>query len=606
MNLGLTHQQSIIDKLPAVIFEYTFFADGSRDFTYISPRCLEILGLDQKILLQGIHPMEKFIHPDDWDSLLQSSGEIIAHQKEWKWEGRVYAKDNTIWVEAIGVPTLMKDGRVILNGIITNISQRKALEQKQDEADKRYRDLVEQIPLAIGIHKRGILVYVNSYAVKLLGANHVDDLLGRSVMDFIHPDDLELAVIRVNKVLSGESVSVTEVKYLRLDGQIINVEVSSHPFMFENELAVQVIVTDITSRKKAEKAIRKTENLFTQLFQSSPMAIVMLNEMGKVVQTNKGFEDLFGYTLQELEGKELNQFIVPDSLEAEGNDINTLITSYQVIRLETNRIRRDGSFLSVIIYGVPIRQDDATIGIFGMYIDITRQKRLAEELQIRNTELDNFVYKVSHDLRAPLSSIRGLVNLAQLPGNNDNLRDYLKLVGQKIEQLDHFIGDVLSHSKNLKLELKVGIVDFQKIVEKTFSDLSYLDGTGKLQKEIAIQGDNFYGDSWRMEEIFRNLVSNAIKYRKLDDTIPRIAIGIMITRKAVEINFGDNGIGIDPVNLTKIFDMFYRASLQSDGSGLGLYIVKNAIDKLGGRVTAQSQLGQGTTFMITLPNQYPE
>ena len=606
MNSGLTHQQSIIDKLPAVIFEYTFFADGRRDFTYISPRCLEILGLDQKILLQGIHPMEKFIHPDDWDSLRQSSGEIIAHQKEWNWEGRVFAKDKTIWVEAIGVPTLLEDGRVILNGIITDISQRKALEQKQDEADKRYRDLVEQIPLAIGIHKRGLLVYVNSYAVKLLGANHIDDLLGRNVMDFVHPDDLELAVMRVNKAMSGEATSVIEEKYVRLDGQIINVEVSSHPFMFENEPAVQVIVKDITSRRKAEKAIKKTENLFSQLFQSSPMAIVMLNEKGKVVQTNKGFEDLFGYTIQELEGKELNQFIVPDSLEAEGNDINTLITSYQVIRLETNRIRRDGSYLSVIIYGVPIRQDDATIGIFGMYIDITGQKRLAEELQIRNTELDNFVYKVSHDLRAPLSSIRGLVNLAQLPGNNDNPKDYLKLVGQKIEQLDHFIGDVLSHSKNLKLELKIGIVNFQKIVEKTFADLSYLDGTGKLQKEIVIQGDSFYGDSWRMEEIFRNLVSNAIKYRKLDSTIPRIAISIMITRKAVEINFGDNGIGIDPANLSKIFEMFYRASLQSDGSGLGLYIVKNAVDKLGGRVTAQSQLGQGTTFMITLPNQYPE
>jgi signal transduction histidine kinase len=109
-----------------------------------------------------------------------------------------------------------------------------------------------------------------------------------------------------------------------------------------------------------------------------------------------------------------------------------------------------------------------------------------------------------------------------------------------------------------------------------------------------------------MEEIFRNLVSNAIKYRKLDDTIPRIAVSIMVTRKAVEINFGDNGIGIDPPNLSKIFEMFYRASLQSDGSGLGLYIVKNAVDKLGGHVTAQSQLGQGTTFMITLPNQYPE
>jgi len=606
MNSGLTHQQSIIDKLPAVIFEYSFFADGSREFTYISPRSLEILGLNQEILLQDVFPIRDFIHPEDWNSLQEVSKEIVANQKEWKWEGRVFVKDKAIWVEALAVPTTHEDGRVILNGIITDISQRKALEQKQDEADKRYRDLVEQIPLAIGIHRRGVLVYVNSYAVKLLGANHIDDLLGRNVMDFVHPDDLELAVMRVNKAMSGESAAVVEEKYIRLDGQIINVEVSSHPFTFENEPAVQVIVKDITSRRKAEKAIKKTESLFTQLFQSSPMAIVMLNEMGKVVQTNKGFEDLFGYTLQELEGKELNQFIVPDSLEAEGNDINTLITSYQVIRLETNRIRRDGSYLSVIIYGVPIRQDDATIGIFGMYIDITGQKRLAEELQIRNTELDNFVYKVSHDLRAPLSSIRGLVNLAQLPGNNDNPKDYLKLVGQKIEQLDHFIGDVLSHSKNLKLELKVGIVDFHKIVEKTFSDLSYLDGTGKLQKEITIQGDNFYGDGWRMEEIFRNLVSNAIKYRKLDDTIPRIAISIMVTRKAVEINFGDNGIGIDPTNLSKIFEMFYRASLQSDGSGLGLYIVKNAVDKLGGRVTAQSQLGQGTTFMITLPNQYPE
>jgi PAS domain S-box-containing protein len=606
MNSGFTHQQSIIDKLPAVIFEYTFFTDGSGEFTYISPRSLEILGLDQEILLRDVFPIKQFIHPEDWDSLKPVSKEIVSHRKEWKWEGRVIAKDKTIWVEALGVPTPLEDGRIVLHGVITDISQRKALEQKQDEADKRYRDLVEQIPLAIGIHKKGALVYVNAYAVKLLGATRADDLVGRNVMDFVHPDDKDLAVTRVKKALGGESASVIEEKYIRLDGEIINVEVSSHPFNFENEPAVQVIVKDITHRRKAEKAIKKTESLFSQLFQSSPMAIVLLNEKGTVVQTNKGFEDLFGYTQQELEGNELNQFIVPDALESEGNDLNTLITSYQVIRLETTRIGRDGSHLSVIIYGIPVHQDDATIGIFGMYVDITEQKRLAEELQIRNTELDNFVYKVSHDLRAPLSSIRGLVNLAQLPGNTDNPKDYLKLVGGKIEQLDHFIGDVLSHSKNLKLDLKVGIVDFQKIVEKTFADLSYLDGTGKLQKEITIQGDSFYGDSWRMEEIFRNLVSNAIKYRKLDDTIPRIAISIMTTKKAVEINFGDNGIGIEPINLSKIFEMFYRASLQSDGSGLGLYIVKNAVDKLGGRVTAQSQLGQGTTFMITLPNRYPE
>ena len=605
MNTGFAHQQSIIDKLPAVIFEYTFFPDGKRDFTYISPRSLEILGLDQKILLQGILSMQQFIHPEDWISL-QGSEELIKQQQEWKWEGRIFVKDKIAWVAAIGVPTLLDDGRLILNGIITDISQRKELEQKQYEADKRYRDLVEQIPIAIGIHKQGLLVYVNTYAVKLLGAKNNEDLLGKNVMEFIHPDDKELAVARVNKALAGEHLAVIEERFVRLDGQVITVEVSSHPFSFENESAVQVIVKDITHRKRAEKTIKKTESLFSQLFQNSPMAIVLLNEQGTVVKINKGFEDLFGYTLEELQGNELNQFIVPDSLETEGNDLNSLITSSKVICIETSRIRRDGTYLSVIIYGIPVHQDDATIGIFGTYVDITDQKRIEEELKVRNTELDNFVYKVSHDLRAPLSSIRGLVNLAQLPGNTDNPKDYLRLVGQKIEQLDHFIGDVLSHSKNLKLDLKIEIVDFRIIIDKTFADLSYLEGTGHLEKTIKIKGTDFYGDSWRIEEIFRNLVSNAIKYRKLNGTLLRVEVNITIGRKGIEIVFSDNGIGIDDHSLQRIFEMFYRASSQSDGSGLGLYIVKNAVDKMGGRITTQSVMGKGTTFKINLPNQYPE
>lgn len=605
MNTGI-RQENIIDKLPAVIFEYTFFSDGSRDFTYISPRCKEILGLDQQVLLEGKYPMKTFIHPEDCESLERCARDIVEEGKELKWEGRVSVNGAFIWVEAQGVPTNFDDGSTIVHGIITDISQRKLLEQKQLEADKRYRDLIEQIPLGIGIHKQGRLVYVNKYAIKLMCAKGAEELLGRQVLDFVHPDDKELAISRVKMAMTGELAPVMEEKYIRLDGQTINVEVSSHPFSYQNEPAVQVIVKDITHRKRAERAIKKTESLFTQLFQSLPMAIVMLTDQGKVAQINKGFEELFGYTLSELEGKELNQFIVPDSLETEGNDLNTLITSQRVVRIETSRIRRDGTHLTVIIYGIPIHQDDATIGIFGMYVDITGQKKVEEELKIRNTELDNFVYKVSHDLRAPLSSIRGLVNLAQLPGNNDNPRDYLKLVGQKIEQLDHFIGDVLSHSKNLKLDVKIGVVDFRAIIEKTFADLSYLDGTGQLQKVIYIEGDLFYGDSWRIEEIFRNLVSNAIKYRKLNNTIPKIEIRILTDRKAANILFEDNGIGIDQANLARIFEMFYRASSQSEGSGLGLYIVKNAVDKLGGKITAQSEPGRGTIFGISLPNQFPE
>jgi len=119
----------------------------------------------------------------------------------------------------------------------------------------------------------------------------------------------------------------------------------------------------------------------------------------------------------------------------------------------------------------------------------------------------------------------------------------------------------------------------------------------------VIEGVPFFNDRWRIAEIFRNLVSNAIKYRDFGRTNPEINLSIVNTNDHAAISFSDNGIGIEPHNLEKIFNMFYRASEQSDGSGLGLYIVKNAVDKLQGAVQVSSTLGKGTTFVIKLPNR---
>jgi PAS domain S-box-containing protein len=596
---------SIMEKLPAIIFELTIPADGPARFSYLSPRWQEILGLGKEVSEAELD-IDGLIHEADGESFTSSARNSVASFQEWKWEGRIVNRQATKWIEAIGIPSKNESGCLTISGLITEISERKILEQRRSEAEMSYQTLVEQLPVGVGIHQHGRLVYVNRYAVQLMAAKGPEELLGREVIEFVHPDDKEIAKARVALVLQGEHAPVKEEKYIRLDGKVINVEVSSHPFVYEGTRAIQVIVKDVTDRKEAEVSVRKAETLFSQLFQNSPMAIVMLNDHGTVVQINKGFEEMFGYTLEELENKELNQFIVPEGLETEGNDLNTLITSYQVIRIETSRIKKDGKSLSVIIYGVPVHLDETTIGIFGVYVDITERKKVEEELKIRNTELDNFVYKVSHDLRAPLSSILGLVNLAKLPGNDDNLKDYLPLVGQKVSQLDHFISDVLSHSKNLKLDVRTDLVDLQKVIEQTFTDLSYLTGANQIRKEIKVEGHDLFSDPWRIEEIFRNLVSNAIKYRRLDNPDPLIEVSAYSTEHATEISFKDNGIGIAEESLDHIFEMFYRASGQSEGSGLGLYIVKNAVDKLGGVVMVDSKLGEGTTFKMVLPNKPPK
>lgn len=595
--------QQIIDTLPAVVFEYTISNNGLRDFTYISPRCEELLGVSSEILTRGILPMKNFIHQDDWENFHQSSEASISKLSNWKWEGRIHGRNGQpVWIEASGVPRQLSNGNVVWSGLITDISSRKAMEQRQRETEERYRDLIEYLPLGIGIHVNGKLVFVNESAAKMLGTSDPDELIGRDVIEFTHPDSKDVMRERIKLLLGGKPVPMAEIKLLRLDDKVITVETSAHPYTYKGMAAVQLIIKDITGQREAAVAVKRTEKLFFQLFQSSPLAIVMLDEAGVVVRVNKGFEELFGYSQRELVGKGLNQFIVPEELEAEGNDLNSLISSEKVIRQESFRFRKDGTKLSVIIYGVPVRFEDHTIGIFGVYVDITESKRVEEELKIRNTELDNFVYKVSHDLRAPLSSVLGLVNLAAMPGNGDNLSEYFSMVGQKVRQLDHFISDVLSHSKNLKMEVKIAKINFSEVIENTFSQLNYLKDVDKIKKEIAIQAEDFYCDPWRISEVFRNLISNAVKYRRVNIDVPAIHIHIRANANHAEIYFKDNGIGIDPKSRPHVFDMFYRATEQSAGSGLGLYIVKNAVEKLGGEIAVESTLGAGTTFRLKLRN----
>ncbi len=596
--------QRLIDHLPVVVFEYTFFANGTRGFTYISPRCEELLGVHPETIMDEQFHISSFILEEDMPSFNQSIESSVARMSEWSWEGRCKGKDGIIWLETRGTPVRTDDNRILYNGIFSDITAKKRLEKTQLETEQRYRELVEKLPLGMAIHSDGKVRYMNSAAVKMMGANSFEQIEGSDVVQFVHPDSLALVAERIAKVLNGHSVPPAEERYIRLDGGVVDVEVSCYPFTHLGKPAVQAIFSDVTERKKAEASLRKTETLFSQLFQNTPLAVTLLNEEGNVVRINKGFEEMFGFSVKELEGKGLNQFIVPDDLESEGNDLNTIISSNRVVKMETIRHRKDKTIVSVIIYGVPVLLEDQTIGIFGMYVDITERRKVEEELKIRNTELDNFVYKVSHDLRAPLSSVLGLVHLASLPGNNDSLAEYLRLVGQKAEQLDHFISDVLSHSKNLKMELKIEEVDFQKTIDQTFSGLNYLKGAEAVETEVNINVSAFYSDPWRIGEIFRNLISNAIKYRKIGSE--KTYIGIHIeqgNRGQCNLTFRDNGIGISKDNLEKVFEMFYRASAQSDGSGLGLYIVRNAIDKLGGTIKVESEPGTGTTFKITLPNQ---
>jgi len=227
--------------------------------------------------------------------------------------------------------------------------------------------------------------------------------------------------------------------------------------------------------------------------------------------------------------------------------------------------------------------------------------RTNKELSKRNTELDNFVYSVSHDLRAPIASVFGLINLAKKDKDTSKKNMYLEMIYKSAMQQDDFIKEILDQSRNSRLEVKREEILFEPLIDETFNQLKFATSPGNsVEKVINIyQDEPFYSDRWRLKVILNNIISNAIRYRNGKD--PVIKVDITIREHLATLAIQDNGKGIDRDHLPNIFKMFYRATDDGAGSGLGLYIVKEAIDKLNGQIQVESEVGIGTLVKLAIP-----
>jgi signal transduction histidine kinase len=229
------------------------------------------------------------------------------------------------------------------------------------------------------------------------------------------------------------------------------------------------------------------------------------------------------------------------------------------------------------------------------------------ELQKANKELDKFVYSVSHDLRAPLSSILGIVQLTEDDELNDELKTSLGFIKQGVLKLDTFIQDILDYSRNTRAEIKQEAIDFKTMLEDVCDNLKYMAYGGEKKVNLITeitQSEKFISDKSRMMIILNNLLSNGMRYSNPTLESPFVKIQINSTDVSCNITISDNGIGIKPELQQKVFDMFYRISDKSVGSGLGLYLVKETVEKLNGTIRLDSIPGVGTSFTITLPSSY--
>ncbi|MGF1532509.1 MAG: ATP-binding protein [Bernardetiaceae bacterium] len=234
----------------------------------------------------------------------------------------------------------------------------------------------------------------------------------------------------------------------------------------------------------------------------------------------------------------------------------------------------------------------------------TELQDTVRQLESRNDELDNLVYKISHDIRSPLSSIMGLMDLMRQQDLNPDVRQMLGYMENRAHRLDEFIKKMLDFARASRTAAVTELVDMPSLIRDIFDDLNNHPGFERIEQYIFIDPAvvRYASDPLRLRIIFSNLISNAIKYQNPNQQQP--TLNIEITQHSpvwLMIRIVDNGIGIQEEHQHRIFEMFYRATDRVEGSGLGLYIVKQTIEKLGGKIILQSQYGEGTSFTIFMP-----
>ncbi|MDF2455780.1 MAG: rcsC [Cytophagaceae bacterium] len=231
-------------------------------------------------------------------------------------------------------------------------------------------------------------------------------------------------------------------------------------------------------------------------------------------------------------------------------------------------------------------------------------KRKNDKLKKINGELDSFVYRSSHDLRSPLTSIMGIINIIKSENDVQKIQEYMTFQERSVKKLDTLIQDILNISRNSRLGVSVQPIYLKKFIASCLESLSYMEEYKKVDIQISIPESLVcYSDPNRLTVVFHNLFSNALRYYDSTKESPFLKIELISPDEdRAQILITDNGIGIKTEHLLKVFDMFYRATDRNNGSGLGLYIVREAIEKVEGKIELQSVYGEGTSVVITIVN----
>ena len=618
--------EGIINAIPVRVFW------KNKDLVYMG--CNVIFARDA-----GYADSKDVVGKDDYQMVWRDQAELYraddlqviesGRSKLFIEEPQTTPEGNVIVLLTSKIPLRSSKGEVVgVLGIYLDITERNQMETALRDSKEYLDKIINSIGDPIFVVDRQHRHTLVNDAMCELSNRAREEFIGKTPYDFFPKEQVDVFLQKDEVVFETGKEDSNEETITDSKGAIRTIITKKTLYTdASGNKSIVGIINDITNRKKAEEKLKYAHDQLLEIIDFLPDATFVIDKEGKVIAWNRAIEVMTGIQAKEILGKGDYEYAIPFYGERRPVLIDLLLQQVNEIEDKYEHIERKDESLegeaympnmkagAVYLFGrAAVLYDSAgkPYGAIESIRDITERKRaeqtregLVKEMESKNAEMERFTYTVSHDLRSPLITVSGLVGFLKSDlekGNTTRTDTYLERISNAITKMDNLLRDTLELSRIGRVVNPPDSVNFDDIVQDALSQVQERVRKSDAKVTVAQDMPDVYVDRMRIVEVMVNLIENGIKYMG-DQAHPEIEIGHRIKDGLYTFFVKDNGIGIDPGQSDKIFELFYKVNDKSEGTGAGLAIVKRIIEVQGGRIWVESENGKGSTFCFNLPLQ---
>lgn len=486
--------------------------------------------------------------------------------------------------------------------------ERNTIMQKAEQAEHGYRLLLDTMNEgAVYIDNENLIRMVNQRFTELTG--YTDEELYGTKFDLLIASSSDGA--RQNVFIPQlNDANPFEIKLRKKNGSYGWFIIKGKTLLEANGIIAGALMmhTEITEQKKAQQHAKEKEKEYHTLLETMHEGLVYVDNASHLKYANKRFCEMTGFAMEELLDKPVFEELLSGQSTKTISAIKNSLRNPSGSNAEIELKKKSGEKLYCRINATPIyNESNEPIGSLGTLSDITEEKITKEKLHFTSKELNRFIYKTSHDLKGPIASIIGLTNVAKYDVNEPASLRYFDMIHTSAATLDDMLTNLL-HVVRIKDEQVIpASISIRLLVGQLIAKFKMTDESGEIKFSSDLNcKEHFCSDIRLLTPILNNLIDNGVKFRRRDYIDPAIHIKIYDYQNGIRIEIEDNGIGIRNDYMKQLFYMFSRGNADVKGAGLGLYLVKNAVEKLRGTIETESQEGIKTKFSIYIPEMIPD